>query len=188
MTVHAHRDAVSMDKVEELLAWKEITEVRAKCFRTVDDKDWEGLRSTFTDDCTFDFGDGNIIEGADAWVAVVREQVEQNGVAVTVHRASLPEITIDGPTTAHGLWQLNDYLEWPPDPETGERRGIMGYGRETDEYRKVDGEWKISSWTLSYIRLDPLLPTPLPTSAGGGPEILREDVMANAITSVTGRR
>jgi hypothetical protein len=165
-------------KVQELLDYKAITELRAKYFRTVDAKDWEGFRSTFTDDCTFDFGDGNLIEGADAFVAVVHDQAE---TAVTVHRACLPEITIDSPTEAHGLWQLNDYLEWPPNPETGERQGVMGYGHEADTYRKVDGEWKIASWKLHYIRFDPLLPQPLPERVSGGPELMREDEFVGSI-------
>jgi hypothetical protein len=171
---------MSEAKLQELLDWKEILELRARYFRTVDAKDWNGFRATFTDDCTFDFGDGNVVEGADAFVAVVRDQAE---TAVTVHRGTLPEITIDGPTTAHGLWQLNDYLEWPAHPQTGERRGVMGYGHEADEYRKVDGEWKISSWKLHYIRFDPLLPTPLPPTVTGGPDIMRDDKFLEAVGS-----
>lgn len=166
--------------LQELLDWKGILELRARYFRTVDAKDWDGFRSTFTDDCVFDFGDGNVIQGADTFVATVRDQAE---TAVTVHRGTLPEITIDSPTTAHGIWQLNDYLEWPPNPDTGERQGVMGYGHEADEYRKVDGEWKISSWTLHYIRFDPLLPTPLPETVRGGPEILRDDEFVASIGS-----
>jgi hypothetical protein len=169
---------MSADKLQELLDWKEIMELRARYFRTVDAKDWEGFRATFTDDCTFDFGDGNVIEGADAFVAVVKDQAD---TAVTVHRGTLPEITIDSPTEAHGRWQLNDYLEWPAHPETGERQGVFGFGHEDDEYRKVDGEWKISSWFLHYLRLDPIFPAPLPTSISGGPEILREDTMAGYV-------
>lgn len=171
---------MSGSALQELLAWKEILELRARYFRTVDAKDWSGFRGTFTDDCVFDFGDGNIMHGADAFVEAVRDQV---GEGITVHRGALPEITIDSPTTAHGIWQLNDYLEWSPDPDTGERRGVMGYGHEADEYRKVDGEWRISSWKLHYIRLDPILPTPLPKTALGGPDILRDDGFTNTIGS-----
>ena len=52
----------------------------------------------------------------------------------------MPELTIDGPTDAHGAWGLADYLEWPGGPKDGVRHGYRGYGHERETYRKVDGE------------------------------------------------
>jgi hypothetical protein len=92
-------------------------------------------------------------------VAYVREAAAPR----TVHHGHTPEITIESPTEASGTGALADYVEWEPDPETGKRRGFKGYGRYDETYRKVDGAWKIATLQLRYLRVDPLMPEPLPT-------------------------
>ena len=85
------------------------------------------------------------IDGADAFVAFVRELVE--GTSARLHsKGHMPEITIDSPTEAHGTWALDAYWEWPPDPHTGERRGLEGYGRYDETYRKVGGNGESQPW------------------------------------------
>jgi hypothetical protein len=42
-------------------------------------------------------------------------------------------------------------VEWPAG------HGQMGYGRYNETYRKVDGEWRIASMQLGYLRVDPLV-------------------------------
>jgi SnoaL-like protein len=146
--------------LQELLDREAIKELKARYLRMVDDRDWTGFRGLFTDDAWFQLRDQEPIEGADGWVEFVRSVIDGR-VARTVHRGHMPEITIDSPTEAHGTWMLVDYIEWPPDPATGGRRGMKGYGRYEEDYRKVDGEWKIARWRLEYVRRDPLLPQPL---------------------------
>ncbi len=86
----------------------------------------------------------------------------------------MPELTIDSPTKAHGLWMLADYLEWSADPGTGARRGMKGYWRYEETYCKVDGTWKIATLRLRPRRIDPLPREPLPDSVLGGPAGLGE--------------
>jgi uncharacterized protein (TIGR02246 family) len=147
--------------LQELLDREAIKEVKARYFRAVDDKDWEAFRAVFTDDARFELVgfDQPPIEGAEAFVAFTA-QVTEN--ARTVHHGHMPEITFDSPTEARGIWILNDYIEWPSDDETGERRGMVGFGRYYERYRKVGGEWLIAGWELKYQRIDALLPDPLP--------------------------
>jgi hypothetical protein len=156
-------------RVQELEDREAIKELKGRYFRLVDEKDWDAWRGLFTDDATFDFGDGTVIEGADAFVDAVRGMVDGTNVARTVHHGHMPELSFDGPTEARGSWVLADYLEWEPDPETGGRRGVRGYGHEVETYRKLDGEWKIATWVLSYIRMDPLPSEPLPQEMFVGP-------------------
>lgn len=171
-------------KLQGLEDLEAIKDLKAKYFRFVDEKDWEGFRSLFTDEARFDFGDGREVQGADAFVSSVRGMVDgRAGQAITVHRGHMPELTIDSPTEAHGLWGLADYLEWPSDPKTRERRGMRGYGHEYETYRKVDGKWKIASWRLRYIRMDPLPRQPLPDSILGGPNELQDDAYIEQVTS-----
>ena len=158
-------------RIQQIEDREAIKEVKARYFRLVDEKDWDAWRRLFTDDASFDFGDGNVIEGADTFVASVRGMVEDGpaGRARTVHHGHMPELTFESPTEAHGSWVLADYLEWEPDPETGVRRGVRGYGHEVETYRKVDGEWKIATWLLSYLRMDALPREPLPEEILGVP-------------------
>jgi ketosteroid isomerase-like protein len=150
-------------QLQELLDREAIRELKARYMRFVDTKDWDGFRACFTDDATFQVMDYPLIEGADTFVAYVREHVGEK----TAHHGHMPELTIESPTEASGTWALADYVEWSPDPDTGGRRGFKGFGRYDETYRKVDGEWKIATWRLSYLRMDPLMPEPLPDKIAG---------------------
>jgi hypothetical protein len=166
--------------LQELIDYKEIVELKARFVRTVDAKDWDGFRAVFTaSDGVFDFGGGFVVEGGDTFVETVAGQLED---AISVHRAFLPQITFESATQAKGEWAVNDYIEWKPDPRTGERRGQQGFGYEYETYRKVGGVWKIAGWRLHYIRLDPLPRAPLPGSFLGGPDVMRDRDYIAAVT------
>jgi len=163
---------MSNDQVQQLLDYKAIVELKARFVHTVDAKDWDGYRAVFTpNDGTFDFGGGFVVEGGNTFVDMVASQLED---AVSVHRAFLPQIEFVSATEARGEWAVNDYIEYTPDPVTGERRGQQGFGYEYETYRKVDGAWKIAGWRLKYIRLDPLPRLPLPDGFLGGADVLRD--------------
>ncbi len=158
------------EALQELLDREAIKELKARYFRFVDAKDWDGFREVFTDDVHVQIMDLEPIDGADTFVAFVREAVGER----TAHHGHMPEIDFDSPTEARGIWSLADYVEWAPDQETGERRGFKGYAHYHETYRKVDGEWKIAGLRLVYRRMDPLYPEPLPEQILGGPALLEE--------------
>jgi hypothetical protein len=149
---------------QELLDIELISELKARYFRLVMAQDWEGFRRVFTDDARIDLADEYLIDGADNFVAAVRGMLAGAQIAIHGHT---PEITIDSPTEARGAWAITEYVEHPPDPETGERRGFKGYGYERETYRKVDGVWHIASMRLNYDRFDPLPREPLPERIAG---------------------
>lgn len=172
---------MSQDLLQQMLDYKEILELKARFVETVDAKDWDGYRAVFTpDEGLFDFGGGFTVTGGDAFVDAVAGQLEG---AVSVHRAFLPQIAFESAELAKGSWAVNDYIEFEPDPETGERRGHQGYGYEYETYRKVGGTWKIAEWRVHYTRLDPLYRMPLPDGFLGGPDVLRDKDYIAAVTS-----
>jgi hypothetical protein len=57
---------------------------------------------------------------------------------------------------------------------------VKGYGHERETYRKVDGQWKIASMHLAYLRFDPLPATPLPDRAQGRPAEHLEQAQASS--------
>jgi hypothetical protein len=168
-------------RLQAMLDYRAICELKARFVHTVDAKDWEGYRAVFTPDTgLFDFGGGFTVTGGDTFVEMVAGQLAD---AVSIHRAFLPQIKFDSPTEASGEWAVNDYIEYSPDPETGKRRGQQGFGYEYENYSKVDGVWKISGWRMHYIRIDPLPRKPLPSSILGGTDLLRDHDYLTAVTS-----
>lgn len=167
--------------IQQMIDYINIVELKASFGRLADAQDWEAWADVFTEDCVFDFGDGQLMVGARNFVYANRDMLEG---AVSVHRAYMPEIEFISSEEAKGTWAVNDYVDWPV-VERGVRSGQMGYGREYETYRKVEGKWKIAHWRLRYDRLDPVPREPLPTSIHGGPEITRDE---NFIKSVVNPR
>src|SRR4051794_28283468 len=145
-------------RLHQLRDIEAILELKARYFRLVDTKDWDGFRALFTDDATFEVvGTGYVVEGADAFLEVARGALDD---ARSAHHGHTPEVTLDGPAEAHATWVMSDYVEWPA--RDGERRGFTGYGRYEERYRKAGGTWRIAGWRLTYQRADPHYPEPLP--------------------------
>lgn len=124
-----------------------IKQLKARYFRTMDTKDWPGMRAVFTDDVVMDTSEsgGGVITGADAFIAFLSETLAD---VVTVHHGHMPEIEITSPTTATGIWAMEDMLRWPNGME------LHGYGHYHETYTKTDGGWRIASTKLTRLRSD----------------------------------
>ena len=128
-----------------------IRQLKARYFRTMDTKDWAGMRAVFTDDVVMDTSEagGSVVTGADEFLAFLQEMLEG---ATTVHQGHMPEIELASDTTATGVWALNDIVIFP----TGVR--LDGYGHYHETYRKVAGEWRIASSKLTRLHMDFTVP------------------------------
>lgn len=124
-----------------------IRQLKARYFRTLDTKDWEGLRRVFTDDVVIDTtgSGGGRVTGAGAFVGYLEEVLAGT---VTVHQGHMPEIEVTSDTSATGVWALHDIVIWP-----GGAR-LDGYGHYHETYEKVGGEWRIASSTLTRLHTD----------------------------------
>ena len=124
-----------------------IKQLKARYFRTMDTKDWDGMRRVFTDDVVMDTTEsgGGVITGADDFMAFLRETLAD---VVTVHHGHMPEIELSSPTRATGIWALQDTLIWPD----GTR--LAGYGHYHETYEKKGGTWRIASSTLTRLGMD----------------------------------
>ena len=139
--------------LQRLIDIEEIKRLKARYFRTLDHKDWDGYGQVFSKDALLEVPEGDVSErGREAIVASVSTVLE--GVR-TVHHGHTPEIDITGPDTARGVWAMADYVEFPANA-AGERVGLRGYGHYTEEYVREDGEWRISHSHLSRLRIDSL--------------------------------
>ena len=65
-----------------------------------------------------------------------------------MHQVHAPDIELDSPSTAHGVWALEDVVRFGPGVN------LRGYGHYTETYEKLDGAWRIKSSTLTRLRED----------------------------------
>lgn len=141
--------------LQRLVDIEDIKRLKARYFRTLDHKDWEGFGQVFARDAHMEVPEGDVSEhGREAIVAAIGTVLD--GVR-TVHHGHMPEIEITGPDTARGVWAMFDYVEFPA-ADGGQRVGLQGYGHYTEEYVREDGEWRIAHLHLSRLRVDPLAP------------------------------
>jgi hypothetical protein len=138
--------------VQRLTDIHEIKELKARYFRSLDQKRWDDFGAVFARDAQLDVPEGRMhVEGREAIVAAVSGSLVG---ARTVHHGHMPEIEITGPDTARGIWAMFDFVEFEG-PE-GEPVGIKGFGHYTEEYVREDGAWRIATLALSRLRVDPL--------------------------------
>jgi uncharacterized protein (TIGR02246 family) len=139
-----------MDPVEQLAALEDIKLLKARYFRCMDTKDWDGFAGLFAPDAVMDMtSEGSAVTTGNREIAAFVESVI--GDVVTVHHGHMPEIEITSPTTATGIWAMEDKLRWPEGAPMG---SMHGYGHYHETYEKVDGEWRIKTLELSRLRVD----------------------------------
>ena len=124
-----------------------ITRLKARYCRLMDTKDWAGFRHVFTDDVTMDStgAGGVVIRGGDEFLRFIMVALDN---VVTVHHCHMPEIDIMSPTTATGIWAMEDMVRFP------DGRDLHAYGHYHETYEKMDGEWRIKSSVLTRLRTD----------------------------------
>jgi uncharacterized protein (TIGR02246 family) len=141
-----------MSDVQRLLDIEAIKQLKARYFRCMDTKDWEGFGSVFTTDAHVVVPEGAMdVTGRGEVVSAISGALE--GVQ-TVHHGHMPEIELTGPDSATGIWAMFDYVEFPA-ADSG-RFGLQGYGHYHERYVRDEGAWRIAEMRLSRIRVDPL--------------------------------
>ncbi len=140
----------TVNPATELAAVQEIKQLKARYFRAIDTKDWDLLRQQVTDDVVVDTtgSGGPKITGADNFIGFLKMTI---GPAATVHQGHMPEIDVTSPTTATGIWALQDLLLWLGTVKAN------GFGHYHETYSRVDGRWLISTSKLTRVHLDPLV-------------------------------
>ncbi|MCV7197820.1 nuclear transport factor 2 family protein [Mycobacterium angelicum] len=136
-----------VDAATTLCEIEEIKQLKARYCRYLDTKRWEDWRQLFTDDFVSDTSPsgGKRIAGADEFVAFVRNAL---GRQPTVHQVHAPEIALTSPTTATGIWALEDVVRLAPGIN------LQGRGHYHETYQKVGGRWLITTSTLTRLRED----------------------------------
>lgn len=125
-----------------------IKQLKARYCRLIDERDWAAWGQVFTEDCQVQYT-SRVLEGRDVVVAYSTKALAGS---TSVHVSHLPEIVIDSPGRATGIWAMFDYVEGP-----GFR--LHGFGRYFEKYAKgEDGAWRIAVLRLVRARVDHLPP------------------------------
>ena len=140
-----------MDATEQLMAIEQIKTLKAQYFRFVDTKNWDGLRSIFTQDAVLEFPavapDAMNLDDAMTFL-----QAALDG-AVSIHFGHMPEIQVLSDSSAQGVWAMDDRIYWPE-----EKAMLLGYcqlrgfGHYHESYQRVDGAWRIRTLRLTRLR------------------------------------
>ena len=88
-------DTAALDDLEA------IKQLKARYFRLMDTKDWDGLADVFTSDVVIDVtGEGGgVTRSVDEYMPFLQANI---GEVTTVHHGHMPEITLESDTTARG--------------------------------------------------------------------------------------
>lgn len=150
-----------MDEIDRLTAIEEIKQLKARYFRFMDTKRWDDFAALFADEATMDmraevvslasvglkleFGD-LVWSGPRDIAAKVAAALE---ITRSVHHGHTPEITIESPVSATGIWAMEDLIFYPPGSPFP---GFQAYGHYHDRYVIQHGGWRIASTTLSRLQ------------------------------------
>jgi hypothetical protein len=149
-----------MTELERLLAIEEIKRLFARRIRSMDTKDWVEYDTCHAPDATLDAfatlpeqhkPPAAVARGKAAILAMIKKVVDGKVKLITVHHAHTPEIEINSPTTAKGIWAMEDLLWW----QNGDvEEHLHGWGHYHETYVKLDGSWFIQSRVLTRLRVD----------------------------------
>jgi hypothetical protein len=142
-----------MNDVERLVATQEIVALKARYFRLVDTRQWEPFQALFAPDATLFFP-----EGQDK-PASLRDSMEFIKTVlrgtVSVHMGHSPEIEIESPTSAHGIWGMEDKIYWSTEAAAASGLEYLnGFGHYHEDYVRRDGRWLFQYLKLTRLRVE----------------------------------
>ena len=127
-----------MDPLRELVEIEAIKRLKYKYIRCVDQKRWDELAETFSEDATSSYGDGKFsFSGRDAILDFLRKGMSAPSFH-SAHHVHHPEIELTSETTARGTWALEDTVI-----EKAAGWSLRGAAFYEDEYVKQGGRWLI---------------------------------------------
>lgn len=143
-----------MTELERLIAIEEIKRLKGKYFLGVDTKDWDLWRHEVWSDTAQvipeEFPEG--FAGIDTIISWISSQMEHT---VSVHHGHMPIIEITSPSTATGIWAMEDRIYSHSDhPLNGDIAYLHGFGHYHESYVKLDCGWRIQNVRISRLRAE----------------------------------
>jgi ketosteroid isomerase-like protein len=133
-----------VDAVTALQDRVAISDVLYRYASTIDRFDWDGVRSTLSDDLTARYGNGDAIEGGDTVAGWIAEACAD--VVWQHHLLSVYHVEVDG-DHAKALVYHTSYQMFGDDTDSAK----LLVGRYHNELRREADGWKISSLLLELL-------------------------------------
>jgi hypothetical protein len=142
---------------------EEIKLLKARYFRFLDTKDYDGLDTIFTDDAVIDVRGsttasndtkpsvGGLDDGLMTGLGLKKFFRSSIADLVTVHHGHMPEITLLSERTATGIWAMEDRIWFKPGSPS---RVMHGWGHYHEAYVRTERTWRISAMRISRIRTE----------------------------------
>jgi len=160
-----------MDIAQKLHAIEQIKQLKARYFRFIDTKDYEGLALLFAEDAWFDARsattdndrisngtpeDTDVFfpKGREAIANFIRKATRHHQ---TLHHGHMPEIEILSEVTARGIVAMEDsniYFRLGSDGRPERSWTLHGFGHYHETYSKVGDNWLIQTSRLSRLRVE----------------------------------
>lgn len=137
---------------EDLVEIEQIKRLKYKYLRCLDQKLWDEMAECFTPDATAAYSGGKYsYDGRDAILEFLVKSMGDESF-LSSHRVHHPEIERTSPTTARGVWALEDVVI-----DTKWQITIRGAAFYTDDYVKQDGAWRIqhTGYKRTYEEIQP---------------------------------
>lgn len=125
-----------MTDIETLLALEEIKLLKARRDRAVDTKDWDTYFNLHAPDHELHNEGFNHWKSAQEMIDNVRQLLGPD--KISVHHSHTPEITFLSPTSATGIWAMEDNIFWM---QGDEQHWLQGWGFYHKSYEKRNGKW-----------------------------------------------
>lgn len=133
------------------MVMEEVRELKARYLRLLDTQQWDDLVAIFAPDARFTlatFGDPIVFDNTAEWIGYVKPVL---GGGKTVHQVHQGEIDVVDENTASARWAMTDYVV--PAASSG-RASFYGHGHYTEQYRRIDGSWRIVELALTRLMLN----------------------------------
>jgi len=140
----------SLSDLSRLTAIEEIRALKARYLWLLDTHQWDDLTELFAPDAKFviaRFDDPIVFRSRAEWIDYVRPMLDGGS---TVHQVHQGEIEVRDHDTAWARWAMTDHVK--PAASSG-RASFHGHGHYTEQYRRIDGSWRIVALTLTRLKL-----------------------------------
>jgi hypothetical protein len=130
--------------LNELRDIEAIKRLKARYCHLVDASRWDELAALFTEDAICDYGFFGRYEGRDQIMTRFFRELVSSASSFNAHMVHNPIIDVRG-DTASASWYLTAHSTIQP-----ANQAVWVMGIYSDEFRRVAGEWKLSSLTFEF--------------------------------------
>lgn len=144
-----------MDAMQQLLELEELKTLKARYFYFLDTKQWSSWLDLFGPNATLKYDSAASTDETGCHTSATltgRKQIEEGVVsgnldaARTIHHGHTPLLELLSPSTARGIWAMEDIVTTPAG-------SLHGFGHYHETYEKLDGKWKFASIHLTRLRV-----------------------------------